>query len=170
MRAIRQLIGLGLARDLPPVRPRARLRLYFGEAPLSRLPRTVFRCTPTTPTPSSPNITFWTKPELCSLHYTSNYADSRSGDFEPAIASPTRRAPIKAVLEEAVDLRRYENEAAFSSPAIHFQGQLDDALQALPRIKGTVLEENQGRPSSSCGRTSICATAQPSAAVKVLAQ
>src|SRR4029077_428630 len=62
------------------------------------------------------------------------------------------------------------NEAAFRLARIHFQkGQLDDALQALARIKGTVPEEIKG--DLEFLRANIyMATGQPGEAVKVLAQ
>jgi len=50
---------------------------------------------------------------------------------------------------------RRAKRGAFRLARIHFQkGQLDDALQALARIKGTVPEESRVI-SSFCGRMSI---------------
>src|SRR5438477_3082308 len=76
---------------------------------------------------------------------------------------------IKAVLEGAVD-EAVRNEAAFRLARIHFQkGQLDDALQALARIKGTVPEEIKGDLEFLRANVYM-ATGQPGEAVKVLAQ
>src|SRR5882762_7248314 len=62
------------------------------------------------------------------------------------------------------------NEAAFRLARIHFQkGQLDDALQALARIKGTVPEEIKGDLEFLRANVYM-ATGQPGEAVKVLAQ
>src|SRR5206468_4279369 len=75
---------------------------------------------------------------------------------------------IKAVLEGAVD-EAVRNEAAFRLARIHFQkGQLDDALQALARIKGVVPE--QIRADVEFLRANVyMATGQPAEAVKILA-
>src|SRR5262249_56990261 len=80
-----------------------------------------------------------------SLHYHINDAEFSVGDFELDYRMHLRAGrAIKAVLEAAVD-EAVRNEAAFRLARIHFQkGQLDDALQALARIKGTVPEEIKG--------------------------
>jgi predicted negative regulator of RcsB-dependent stress response len=73
------------------------------------------------------------------------------------------------VLEGAVD-EAVRNEAAFRLARIHFQkGQLDDALEALARIKGTVPEEIKGDLEFLRANVYM-ATGQPGQAVKVLAQ
>jgi len=73
------------------------------------------------------------------------------------------------VLEGAVD-EAVRNEAAFRLARIHFQkGQLDDALQALARIKGTVPEEIKGDLEFLRANVYM-ATGQPGEGVKVLAQ
>src|SRR6266446_6387168 len=92
------------------------------------------------------------------------------GDFELDYRMHQRAGrAIKAVLEGAVD-EAVRNEAAFRLARIHFQkGQLDDALQALARIKGTVPEEIKGDLEFLRANVYM-ATGQPGEAVKVLAQ
>src|SRR5436309_447201 len=79
------------------------------------------------------------EPELDTLHYHINNAEFSVGDFELNYRMHQRAGrAIKAVLEGAVD-EAVRNEAAFRLARIHFQkDQLDDALQALGRIRGTV--------------------------------
>src|SRR6266568_2775849 len=94
----------------------------FRRGALSRLPRTVFRCTPT---------------------------------------ARHRARPVP---------RSRRTQAAFRLARIHFQkGQLDDALQALARIKGTLPEEIRGDVEFLRANVYM-ATGQPSEAVEVLAQ
>src|SRR5260370_29002805 len=92
------------------------------------------------------------------------------GDFELDYRRNERAGrAIKSVLEGAVD-EAVRNEAAFRLARIHFQkGQLDDALQALARIKGTVPEEIRGDVEFLRANVYM-ATGQPSEAVRVLAQ
>src|SRR6266704_3000990 len=79
------------------------------------------------------------EPKLDTLHYHINDAEFSVGDFE-------------------LNYR------------MHFQkGQLDDALQALARIKGTLPEEIRGDVEFLRANVYM-ATGQPSEAVKVLAQ
>ena len=109
------------------------------------------------------------EPELDTLHYHINNAEFSVGDFELNYRMHQRAGrAIKAVLEGAVD-EAVRNEAAFRLARIHFQkGQLDDALQALARIKGTVPEEI--RDDVEFLRANVyMATGRPSEAVKVLA-
>src|SRR5215475_798742 len=82
------------------------------------------------------------QPELDTLHYHINDAEFSVGDFELDYRMHHRAGrAIKAVLEGSVD-DAVRNEAAFRLARIHFQkGQLDDALNALARIKGTVPAE-----------------------------
>jgi tetratricopeptide (TPR) repeat protein len=84
------------------------------------------------------------EPGLDTLHYHINGAEFSVGDFELSYRMHRRAGrAIKAVLEGAVD-ESVRNEAAFRLARIHFQkGQLDDALQALARIQGTVPVEIQ---------------------------
>jgi tetratricopeptide (TPR) repeat protein len=79
------------------------------------------------------------EPELDTLHYDINEAEFSVGDFELDYRMHYRAGrAIKRVLEGAVD-DAVRNEAAFRLARIHFQkDQLDDALQALGRIQGTV--------------------------------
>jgi tetratricopeptide (TPR) repeat protein len=110
------------------------------------------------------------EPKLDTLHYHINDAEFSVGDFELDYRMHQRAGrAIKAVLEGAVD-EAVRNEAAFRLARIHFQkGQLDDALQALGRIKGTVPEEIKG--DLELLRANVyMATGQPGEAVKVLAQ
>jgi len=82
------------------------------------------------------------QPELDTLHYHVNQAEFSVGDFELDYRMHYRAGrAIKRVLEGAVD-DAVRNEAAFRLARIHFQkDQLDDALQALGRIRGTVPEQ-----------------------------
>src|SRR5499425_2562341 len=79
------------------------------------------------------------QPELDTLHYHVNEAEFSVGDFELDYRMHHRAGrAIKRVLEGSVD-DAVRNEAAFRLARIHFQkDQLDDALQALERIQGTV--------------------------------
>src|SRR5215831_12104722 len=79
------------------------------------------------------------EPDLDTLHYNINEAEFSVGDFELDYRMHYRAGrAIKRVLEGAVD-EAVRNEAAFRLARIHFQkDQLDDALQALGRIQGTV--------------------------------
>src|SRR5437879_13775938 len=109
------------------------------------------------------------QPELDTLHYHINDAEFSVGDFELDYRMHHRAGrAIKAVLEGAVD-EAVRNEAAFRLARIHFQkGQLDDALQALARIKGTVPEEIKGDLEFLRANVYM-ATGQPGEAVKGLA-
>src|SRR6266581_2031192 len=83
----------------------------------------------------------------------------------------TELAQYHVLDEPKLDTLHYHiNDAAFRLARIHFQkGQLDDALQALARIKGTVPEEIRGDVEFLRANVYM-ATGQPSEAVKVLAQ
>src|SRR5438552_6604768 len=108
------------------------------------------------------------EPELDTLHYHINNAEFSVGDFELNYRMHQRAGrAIKAVLEGAVD-EAVRNEAAFRLARIHFQkGQLDDALQALARIRGTVPEEIKGDLEFLRANVYM-ATGQPGEAGKVL--
>src|SRR5499433_2252953 len=82
------------------------------------------------------------EPGLDTLHYHINEAEFSVGDFELDYRMHYRAGrAIKRVLEGSVD-DAVRNEAAFRLARIHFQkDQLDDALQALGRIRGTVPEK-----------------------------
>jgi tetratricopeptide (TPR) repeat protein len=82
------------------------------------------------------------EPELDTLHYHVNEAEFSVGDFELDYRMHYRAGrAIKRVLEGSVD-DAVRNEAAFRLARIHFQkDQLDDALQALGRIRGPVPEQ-----------------------------
>src|SRR5215471_9302724 len=108
------------------------------------------------------------EPELDTLHYHINDAEFSVGDFELDYRMHYRAGrAIKRVLEGSVD-DAVRNEAAFRLARIHFQkGQLDDALQALGRIRGPVPE--QIKSDVEFLRANIyMATGRPSEAVEVL--
>src|SRR5688572_29892625 len=110
------------------------------------------------------------EPALDTLHFHINNAEFSVGDFELNYRMHHRAGrAIKAVLEGAVD-EAVRNEAAFRLARIHFQkDQLDDALHALARIKGTVPGEI--KDDIEFLRANIyMATGRPGEAVKVLEQ
>src|SRR6266481_2334687 len=171
MRATRQLIGLALALGLA-VRPATGgdLRdLYFGEALYHAYQGHYFDALQRLDTELA-QYHVLDEPKLDTLHYHINDAEFSVGDFELDYRMHERAGrAIKAVLEGAVD-EAVRNEAAFRLSRIHFQkGQLDDALQALARIKGKVPEEVKGDLEFLRANVYL-ATGQPSEAVKVLAQ
>src|SRR5262245_23805151 len=144
MQAGRRLIGPGLAFVLcvgltvHPVAGRQLKDLYFGEAlyrayqgqffdAIQRLDTEIFQ------------YRDLDQPELDTLHDHIDNAEFSVGDFELNYRMHQRAGrAIKAVLEGAVD-EAVRNEAAFRLARIHFQkDQLDDALNALGRIQGTV--------------------------------
>src|SRR2546426_744285 len=171
MRVTRQLIGLGLALGLA-ARPAAGgdvRDLHFGEALYHAYQGQYFDALQRLDTELA-QYHVLDEPELDTLHYHINDAEFSVGDFELNYRMHQRAGrAIKAVLEGAVD-EAVRNEAAFRLARIHFQkGQLDDALQALARIKGTVPEEIRGDVEFLRANVYM-ATGQPSEAVKVLAQ
>jgi tetratricopeptide (TPR) repeat protein len=108
------------------------------------------------------------EPELNTLHYHINDAEFSVGDFELDYRMHYRAGrAIKRVLEGSVD-DAVRNEAAFRLARIHFQkDQLDDALQALGRIRGTVPEKI--KDDVEFLRANIyMATGRPSEAVTIL--
>jgi tetratricopeptide (TPR) repeat protein len=108
------------------------------------------------------------EPELDTLHYHINDAEFSVGDFELDYRMHYRAGrAIKRVLEGSVD-DAVRNEAAFRLARIHFQkDQLDDALLALGRIRGSVPE--QIKDDVEFLRANIyMATGRPSEAVEVL--
>jgi tetratricopeptide (TPR) repeat protein len=108
------------------------------------------------------------EPQLDTLHYNINEAEFSVGDFELDYRMHYRAGrAIKRVLEGAVD-ESVRNEAAFRLARIHFQkDQLDDALQALGRIQGTVPPKIKNDVEFL--RANIyMATGKPSEAVEVL--
>src|SRR5215468_6743633 len=155
MRTTRQLIGLALALGLA-VRPATGndLRdLYFGEALYHAYQGQYFDALQRLDTELA-QYHGLDEPQLDTLHYRMHQRAGRA---------------IKAVLEGAVD-EAVRNEAAFRLARINFQkSQLDDALQALARIKGKVPEEIRGDVEFLRANVYM-AQSQPSEAVKVLAQ
>src|SRR5215475_7026251 len=171
MRATRQLIGLVLALGLavPPAMGDDLRDLYFGEALYHAYQGQYFDALQRLDTELA-QYHFLDEPKLDTLHFHINDAEFSVGDFELNYRMHHRAGrAIKAVLEGAVD-EAVRNEAAFRLARIHFQkGQLDDALQALARIKGVVPE--QIRDDVEFLRANVyMATGRPSEAVKVLEQ
>src|SRR5215813_4979004 len=171
MRAIRRLIGLGLALGLA-ARPATGGDLrdpYFGEALYHAYQGQYFYALQRLDTELAMYHGL-DEPALDTLHFHINNAEFSVGDFELNYRMHQRAGrAIKAVLEGAVD-EAVRNEAAFRLARIHFQkGQLDDALQALARIKGAVPEEIRGDVEFLRANVYM-ATGQPGEAVKVLAQ
>src|SRR5439155_334366 len=143
MRTPRPLIGLSLALGLAvyPAMGGDLRDLYFGEALYHAWQGQYFDALQRLDT----EVAMYRgldQPELDTLHYHINDAEFSVGDFELDYRMHHRAGrAIKAVLEGAVD-EAVRNEAAFRLARIHFQkGQLDDALNALARIKGTVPAE-----------------------------
>src|SRR5262245_57955456 len=171
MRTPRRLIGFGLALGLA-VQPAVGgdLRdLFFGEALYHAFQGRFFDALQRLDTEVS-MYRGLDEPQLDTLHYHINDAEFSVGDFELNYRMHHRAGrAIKAVLEGAVD-EAVRNEAAFRLARIHFQkGQLDDALNALGRIKGTV--PAQIKDDVEFLRANVyMATGRPSEAVKVLEQ
>ena len=142
MRARYRLLGLGLAVGLTAQRAVcADLKdLYFGEALYHAWQGQYFDALQVLDT----ELALYhglDEPALDTLHPYVNAAEFSVGDFELSYRMHQRAGrAVKAVLEGAVD-DAVRNEAAFRLARIHFQkDQLDDALQALGRIQGTVPE------------------------------
>jgi len=173
MRTPRQLIGLGLCLALGLV-ARATMGadlkdLYFGEALYHAFQGQYFDALQRLDTEVAMHRGL-DQPELDTLHYHINDAEFSVGDFELNYRMHHRAGrAIKAVLEGAVD-ESVRNEAAFRLARIHFQkGQLDDALNALARIKGMVPAEI--KDDIEFLRANVyMATGRPGDAVKVLEQ
>src|SRR5262245_21686665 len=171
MRTPRRLIGFGLALGLA-VQPAVGgdLRdLFFGEALYHAFQGRFFDALQRLDTEVS-MYRGLDEPQLDTLHYHINDAEFSVGDFELNYRMHHRAGrAIKAVLEGAVD-EAVRNEAAFRLARIHFQkGQLDDALNALGRIKGTV--PPQIKDDVEFLRANVyMATGRPTEAVKVLEQ
>src|SRR5574337_625439 len=140
MRATRQLIGLALALGLavPPATAGDLRDLYFGEALYHAYQGQYFDALQRLDTELA-QYHVLDEPQLDTLHYYVNDAEFSVGDFELDYRMHQRAGrAIKAVLEGDV-AEAVRNEAAFRLARIHFQkGQLDDAQQALDRIKGVV--------------------------------
>src|SRR5215472_3423015 len=171
MRAIRQLIGLSLAVGLAayPASAGDLRDLYFGEALYHAYQGQYFDAIQRLDTELAMYHGL-DEPALDTLHFHINNAEFSVGDFELDYRMHQRAGrAIKAVLEGAVD-EAVRNEAAFRLARICFQkDQLDDALQALARIKGAVPEEIGGDVEFLRANVYM-AKGQPSEAVKVLAQ
>src|SRR5262245_22336630 len=171
MRARYRLLGLGLAVGLTAQRAVcADLKdLYFSEALYHAWQGQYFDALQVLDTELA-RYHGLDEPALDTLHPYANAAEFSVGDFELSYRMHQRAGrAVKAVLEGAVD-DAVRNEAAFRLARIHFQkDQLDDALQALARIKGKVPEEIRGDVEFLRANVYM-AQSQPSEAVKVLAQ
>src|SRR5690348_17176444 len=171
MRAIRQLVGLVLALGLAagPATCGDLKDLYFGEALYHAYQGQYFDALQRLDTELA-QYHVLDEPKLDTLHFHINDAEFSVGDFELDYRMHQRAGrAIKAVLEGAVD-EAVRNEAAFRLARIHFQkGQLDDALQALARIKGTVPEGIKGDLEFLRANVYM-ATGQPGEAIKILTQ
>ncbi len=147
MRAIRRIIGLGLVLALaagPALAGDKKLPnnerddLFFEEAFYHAYQGQYFEAIQRLDTELA-QYHGLDDPQLDTLHYHINEAEFSVGDFELDYRMHYRAGrAIKRVLEGAVD-DAVRNEAAFRLARIQFQkDQLDDALQALGRIQGTV--------------------------------
>src|SRR5215469_9557664 len=142
MRAASWIIGLGLALVVAAPATSGDLRdFYFSEALYHAYQGQYFEAIQRLDTELAQYHRL-DQPELDTLHYHVNVAEFSVGDFELDYRMHNRAGrAIKAVLEGAVD-ESVRNEAAFRLARIQFQkGQLDDAMQALQRIQGTVPPE-----------------------------
>lgn len=170
MRATRRLIALSLALGLAvsPASGSELKDLFFGEALYHANQGQYFEAIQRLDTELAQYHRL-DQPELDTLHYHINDAEFSVGDFELDYRMHYRAGrAIKRVLEGSVD-DAVRNEAAFRLARIHFQkDQLDDALQALGRIQGTVPEKI--KDDVEFLRANIyMATGRPSEAVTVLA-
>src|SRR5262252_6344403 len=140
MRTTRQLVGLALALGLavPPVTGGDLRDLYFGEALYHAYQGQYFDALQRLDTELA-QYRGLDQPELDTLHYHINDAEFSVGDFELNYRMHNRAGrAIKAVLEGNVD-EAVRNEAAFRLARINFQkDQLDDAENALGRIRGVI--------------------------------
>src|SRR5215468_6201744 len=171
MRATRQLIALGLAAGLAALPAMADdLRdFYFGEALYHAHQGQYFDALQRLDTELA-QYHGLDEPALDTLHYHINNAEFSVGDFELNYRMHQRAGrAIKAVFEGTVD-EAVRNEGAFRLARIYFQkDQLDDALQTVGRIQGTVPKDIKGDVEFL--RANIyMATGRPSEAVGVLKQ
>src|SRR5213594_4039520 len=171
MRATRQLIGLGLALGLAahPAKGGDVRDLYFGEALYHAYQGHYFDALQRLDTELA-QYHVLDEPKLDTLHYHINNAEFSVGDFELDYRMHQRAGrAVKAVLEGAVD-ESVRNEAAFRLARIHFQkGQLDDAPQALARVRRAGPEKIRDDVEFLRANVYI-ATGQSGEAVKVLVQ
>jgi tetratricopeptide (TPR) repeat protein len=169
MRATRRLIGLCLILGLAasPVLGDDLRDLFFGEALYHAHQGQYFEAIQRLDTELAQYHRL-DKPELDTLHYHVNEAEFSVGDFELDYRMHYRAGrAIKRVLEGSVD-DAVRNEAAFRLARIHFQkDQLDDALQALGRIRGSVPDRIKDNVEFLRANIYI-ATGRPSEAVEVL--
>src|SRR5499425_2816536 len=169
MRVIRRLIAfsLGLALAVCPASGGELKDLFFGEALYHADQGQYFEAIQRLDTELA-QYHGLDEPELDTLHYHINDAEFSVGDFELDYRMHYRAGrAIKRVLEGSVD-DAVRNEAAFRLARIHFQkDQLDDALEALGRIRGTVPEKIKNDVEFL--RANIyMATGRPSEAVTIL--
>src|SRR5215470_6867377 len=176
MRATRRIIGLGLALAVAAGPASARNEkpagnekddLFFGEALYHADQGQYFEAIQRLDTELAQYHRL-DQPELDTLHYHANQAEFSVGDFELDYRMHYRAGrAIKRVLEGSVD-DAVRSEAAFRLARIHFQkDQLDDALEALGRIRGPV--PDQIKNDVEFLRANIyMATGRPGEAVEVL--
>ena len=171
IRAPHQILGLGLVLGLAacPAAGADLRDLYFGEALYQAYQGQYFDALERLDTELA-QYHGLDQPALDTLHYHINDAEFSVGDFELNYRMHQRAGrAIKAVLEGAVD-ESVRNEAAFRLARIQFQkDQLDDAMESLSRIKGTVPEEIKDDVEFLRANIEM-ATGKPSEAVKVLKQ
>src|SRR5215470_6352427 len=176
MRATRRIIGLGLALAVAAGPASARNEkpagnekddLFFDEAFYHAYQGQYFEAIQRLDTELAQYHRL-DEPGLDTLHYHINEAEFSVGDFELDYRMHYRAGrAIKRVLEGSVN-DAVRNEAAFRLARIHFQkDQLDDALEALGRIRGPVPE--QIKNDVEFLRANIyMATGRPGEAVEVL--
>src|SRR6516225_6569967 len=171
MRTTRRLIGLGLALGLAalPVTGGDVRDLFFGEALYHAYQGQYFDALQRLDTELAQYYGL-DEPALDTLHFHINNAEFSVGDFELdyRMDQPAGRA-IQAVPGGAVG-GAVRNEAGVRLARIRLQkDQIECALQALERIKGTMPDEI--RSDVEFLRANVyMAKGQPSEAVKVLAQ
>jgi len=171
IRAPHRLLGLGLVLGLAalPAAGSDLRDLYFGEALYHAYQGQYFDALERLDTELA-QYHGLDQPALDTLHFHINDAEFSVGDFELNYRMHQRAGrAIKAVLEGAVD-ESVRNEAAFRLARIQFQkDQLDDAMESLSRIKGTVPDEIKDDVEFLRANIEM-ATGKPGEAVKVLKQ
>lgn len=168
-RAPHRLLGIGVALALAagPSSGKSLKDLHFGEALYHAYQGQYFDALERLDTELGQYYGL-DEPQLDSLHFHIRNAEFDVGDFELNYRMHHRAGrAIRAVLEANVE-ESVRNEAAYRLARIHFQkDQLEDALHALERIKGTVPEEIADDVEFLRANIYL-ATGRPGDAVKVL--